>query len=151
LRRLDARALAAVAVVAVAAAAGGLGACQTVDLGAPPADLNACRPGQMFFIDQIWPNVLAKDYNGKHCYDASCHDNGKPLTLSVPIEAGAIPLPPDWSADYISASENMNCSNVKASQLLTVPSGVMGVHGGGTLFQPDGPEALLIEMWVSQP
>ena len=35
--------------------------CETVDLGKPPADINACRPSQEFFIDEIWPNFLAKE------------------------------------------------------------------------------------------
>jgi len=66
-------------------------ACQTVDLGAPPADVNACEPGQQWFIDQIWPNFLAQGYGGKHCYDVSCHAIGSPngLILTVPVEPGA--------------------------------------------------------------
>src|SRR5207253_5779326 len=47
-------------------------ACDTVDLGPALADVNACRPSQSFFTEQIWPNFLAKDYGGKHCYDARC-------------------------------------------------------------------------------
>jgi hypothetical protein len=128
-------------------------ACETVDLGTPPADINACRPGQQFFIDQIWPNVLGKDYAGKRCYDSSCHDNGKPLTLAAPAITMMvpIPLPMDWMANYISASEQMNCSNVKASPLLAIPAGIAGPHGGGKMFDPNGPEALLLQMWVTQP
>ena len=127
-------------------------ACQTVDLGTPPADINACRPGQMFF-ETVWNEVLGKDYGGKHCYDASCHDNGKPLTLAPPAITSMvpIPLPMDWRANYISASEQMNCSNVKASPLLAIPSGIAGPHGGGKMFEPNGPEALLLQMWVTQP
>ena len=34
----------------------------------------------------------------------------------------------------------MNCSNVAASKLLEYPSRLQ-VHGGGKLFEPDGPEA----------
>lgn len=132
-------------------------ACETVDLGTPPADINACRPGQQFFIDEIWPNVLAKDYAGRRCTDSSCHDtaSGRPLTLVTPqpIPGGGpvpIPLPADWAANYRSASEHMNCANVKASDLLTLPAGLR-THGGQKLFEPDGPEALLIQMWVEQP
>jgi hypothetical protein len=44
----------------------------------------------------------------------------------------------------------MNCSNVGASKLLEFPAGI-NVHGGGKLIEPDGPEALLIKMWISQP
>ena len=52
-------------------------ACETVDLGPPPADVNACRPSQAFFIEQIWPNFLAKEYDGgKHCSaDRDCVTN----------------------------------------------------------------------------
>ena len=57
-------------LVALALAAG---ACTTVDLGTPPADVNACRPGQQFFVDQIWPEILDKDYSGVHCSDSGCH------------------------------------------------------------------------------
>jgi hypothetical protein len=146
LRRLAIVALAAAAIGAGAAAAG----CSTVDLGTPPADVNACRPGQQFFVDEIWPNFLAKDYGGKHCYDSSCHNGGKALTIPPPTNPPAIPFPPDWAANYKSASENMQCSNVRSSPLLTNPSGVVP-HGGGKLIDPNGPEATLIQMWVTQP
>ena len=36
----------------------------------------------------------------------------------------------------------MNCSNVAASKLLEYPAGI-SAHGGGKLFEPDGPEATL--------
>lgn len=151
-RGAGARAVAAALVTAGAALAGALVGCETVNLGAPPADINACRPGQNFFVAEIWPNVLAKDYGGKHCYDAACHDvsSGRPLTLTIPMNAGAVPLPADWAANYRSASEHMNCTNVKASELLALPSGLR-THGGGKLFEEDGPEATLIQMWVGQP
>ena len=139
-------------IAAACAGAAAAAACQTVDLGDPPADINLCRPGQQFFVDQIWPNFLAKDYGGKHCYDGGCHDGvtGGSLALHVPTNPPAVPLPMDWLANYTSASQLMNCSNVKASRLLAFPSGGLG-HGGGMLIQPDGPEALLVQMWVSQP
>jgi hypothetical protein len=141
--------LAVAVAVAVAVTVAG---CASVDLGTPPADVNACRPGQQFFIDQIWPNFLAKDYSGKHCYDSGCHGDATTTMLRIPppTSVAAIPLPLDWSADYISASEAMDCSTVKSSALLMNPSGEV-VHGGGMLIQPDGPEAMLIEMWVTQP
>jgi hypothetical protein len=44
----------------------------------------------------------------------------------------------------------MQCSNVRASALLTNPSGQV-THGGGKLIEPNGPEATLIEMWVTAP
>jgi hypothetical protein len=148
------RALAGTAfALAVVACAVGTGTgCTSVDLGSPPADINACRPGQQFFIDQIWPNVLSKDYGGKHCYDSSCHDqaSGRPLTLQVPTSTPMVPLPADWMADYLSASEEMQCSNAAASELVTRPDGER-THGGGMLFQQNGPEATLLEMWVTQP
>ena len=77
-------------ILAVAALAL-LGACQTVDLGTPPADVNACEPGQQWFIDQVWPNFLGADYNGTHCYDSNCHGpNPKgQLALVVPAESPA--------------------------------------------------------------
>ena len=53
------RAVAAAAVLAVVSATGG---CSTVDLGDPPADVNACRPSQQYFYDQI-----AKLFAGGHC------------------------------------------------------------------------------------
>jgi len=127
-------------------------ACETVDLGKPPSDINACRPSQQFFIDEIWPNFLAKDYGGQHCYDATCHGGLAPnaLDLIVPTAAATIPLAGDWANNYRTATEQMNCSNVAASKLLEYPSGIR-VHGGGKLIEPDGPEATLIKMWISQP
>jgi hypothetical protein len=126
--------------------------CDTVDLGAPPANINACRPSQQFFIDQIWPNVLAKDYGGKHCYDSGCHDDaiGRVPVLAVPPanEPAAIPLPPTWEANYRAASREMNCANVEVSRLLHPAD---PTHGGKMLFTTTGPEALLIQMWVTAP
>jgi hypothetical protein len=127
-------------------------ACETVNLGEPPADINACRPSQQFFIDEIWPNFLAKDYGGAHCYDSTCHGGLAPnaLDLIVPTAAGTIPLTGDWANNYRTSTEEMNCANVAASKLLVYPTDIMD-HGGGMVIQPDGPEATLIKMWVSQP
>lgn len=134
--------------VTVAASAG----CDVVALGPPPAGVNACRPGQQFFIEQIWPNVLGKDYGGKHCYDSKCHDagSGRQLILTPPTSTGTIPFPPDWQSVYTSAAEQMQCSNVRASELLTRGSN-QRTHGGGKLFESSGPEATLLEMWVAAP
>ena len=127
-------------------------ACETVDLGDPPSDINACRPSQQFFVDEIWPNFLAKDYGGVHCYDSTCHGGLAPnaLDLIVPTAAATIPLTGDWANNYRTATEQMNCSNVAASKLLEYPAGIK-VHGGGKVIEPDGPEAGLIKMWISQP
>ena len=127
-------------------------ACETVYLGEPPSDINACRPSQQFFVDEIWPNFLAKDYGGVHCYDSTCHGGLAPnaLDLIVPTATPAIPLTGDWANNYRTSTEEMNCSNVAASKLLEFPSGLK-VHGGGKLIEPDGPEATLIKMWISQP
>jgi hypothetical protein len=138
-----------------AAAALGLSgaACDTVELGEPPADINACRPSQQFFIAEIWPNFLAKDYGGKHCYDSTCHGALAPnaLDLTDPMSVmGTIPLMGVWATNYMTVTEEMNCSNVASSKLLTYPGGI-NVHGGGKLIEPDGPEATLIKMWISQP
>jgi hypothetical protein len=149
-----AAALAALGALAVS----GLGACQTVDLGDPPADVNACRPGQQFFVDQIYPNVLDKDYGGKKCGDAACHAPGNQHALllvappagSTPMIVGGAITPTQLADDYTSAANQMNCANVSASTLLAKPSGLQ-THGGGMLFSPTGTEAQLIEMWVGQP
>jgi hypothetical protein len=131
--------------------------CETVDLGDPPSDVNACRPSQQWFVDQIWPMVLAKDGypGGVHCYDAACHGALAPNALDLiyydPAPPGPpIPLTGDPAADYVSVTEEMSCSNVASSKLIELPSGIK-VHGGGKLFEPDGPEATLIKMWISQP
>ena len=144
-------------MLALAVAAGALCAgCNTVDLGSPPADVNACRPGRQFFIDQIWPNVLDQDYGGKHCGDSSCHAPGNQhaLLLVTPSGPGSIMggviVPMEWESNYESAANEMNCSNADASLLLEKPSGLQ-THGGGMLFSSTGTEADLITMWVSQP
>ena len=118
------------------------------------AGMAACRPSQQFFVDEIWPNVLAKDYGGTHCYDSSCHGvlapNALDLLVQDPMPAGTVPLTGVWATNYMAAIEEMNCSNPSASRLLELPSGTK-VHGGGKFFEPDGPEADLIKMWVTQP
>jgi len=143
-------------VALVPALAGTLAAgCSTVDLGDPPADVNACRPSQDFFANGgLWDMFLDKDYGGKHCKDAACHSAGagRPLSLKIP-EPGTpvpLPLPANWMANYISATEQMQCSNVHSSPLLANPAGIVP-HGGRKLIEPDGPEATLIEMWVTAP
>jgi hypothetical protein len=139
----------------VLTAAVGVG-CETVDLGQPPSDINACRPSQQWFVDQIWPNFLAKDGypNGVHCYDAACHGalapNALDLMVPDPSVTPSIPLTGIWATNYMSVTEEMSCSNVASSKLLELPAGLK-VHGGGKLIEPDGPEATLIKMWISQP
>jgi len=128
-------------------------ACETVDLGPPPADVNACRPSQQFFADQIWPNVLSKDYNGMHCTDATCHGgaSNNSLRLLIPINpTPPVPLTMEWYDNYISATQQMKCTNVAASLLLEKPTTIQP-HLGNKLFEPEGPEAGLIKMWISQP
>jgi hypothetical protein len=143
-------------VAVLVALAGTLAAgCSTVDLGDPPADVNACRPSQDFFANGgLWDMFLDKDYGGKHCKDAACHGvgAGRPLSLKAPMTMSPVPLPlpADWMANYISVTEQMQCTNVHSSPLLTNPAGIV-THGGGKLIQPDGPEATLIEMWVTAP
>ena len=147
----------ALLLTTVVASALGSGACDTVDLGDPPSDINACRPSQAFFAAEIEPNFLAKDYGGKHCWDSACHgtlapnalDLTDPALLSPPMNP-PIPLTGDWATNYMSATEEMSCSNVAASKLLEYPAGIRN-HGGGKLMEPDGPEATLIKMWISQP
>ncbi|HTA19037.1 MAG TPA: hypothetical protein VK989_07075 [Polyangia bacterium] len=144
----------------VALGLGLLGAsCQTVDLGAPPADINACRPSESFFVQQVWPNVLAKDYAGRKCSDATCHDpsTGRPLSLIPspmpaldPTQPAPMPLPDDWANNYRSTTEQMSCGDVEASNLIEYPTATKA-HGGGQLFGPASPEVTTIMMWVTAP
>ncbi|HJZ88126.1 MAG TPA: hypothetical protein VKN99_23290 [Polyangia bacterium] len=127
-------------------------ACDTVDLGPLPADVNACRPSQQFFLDHVWPEFLAKDYGGKHCYDANCHDaaSRQALTIPPPTSPPMVPLPPDWAMVYRSATEQTQCTNAEASALVTHPDGQV-THGGGMLISPTGPEVTIVKMWVTAP
>jgi hypothetical protein len=133
------------------AAASGL-VCGTVDLGDPPADVNACRPSQRFFIERIWPELLDKDFGGKRCGDGGCHGAGSPrlLLLARPTAMAGVPLPPDWEMVYRATTEQLSCTNPTASALLTRPDGRQ-THGGEKLFEPDGPEATLVKMWIGAP
>ncbi len=142
-------------VAAASLLGAGLG-CQTVDLGAPPADVNVCQPGQMWFLSQVWPNFLAQDYNGAHCYDSNCHGpNPKgQLALINSSEPMTTPLQPEWAANYASASQLMNCSDPSDSRLLALPEGVQ-THGGGMLIDPNSTQGMqiisILNMWVTQP
>jgi hypothetical protein len=131
-----------------------LAGCDTVDLGAPPADINACRPSQQFFIEQIWPNVLAADYGGRHCYDTACHSTTSPrqMTLAVPPanEMAAIPLPPTWAQNYEKAADQMSCADVTSSALIRLPESAT-MHGGGVLFMPGSAQETTLKMWVTAP
>ena len=148
----------AAAIVAIAIAAAALAAapaCSTVDLGDPPADVNACRPSQAFFRDMIWSGFLDKDY-GKKCSDARCHDPASQRLLVVPAMLSAAPATTpfaggsDWDVAYRSATQQLSCTDVLGSELYARPSGLQS-HGGGMLFAPDGPEAMLLTMWVAAP
>jgi hypothetical protein len=129
-----------------------LATCGTVDLGPPPADVNACRPSQAFFLERIWPEFLNKDYGGRRCNDGGCHDAAgrQSLVLTAPASAPGLPLPADWAAVYRSATEQMRCTNVASSPLLTHPDG-RSPHGGMQLIEPEGPEEMLVKMWVTAP
>jgi hypothetical protein len=157
-QRRDRRWAAAVAAATALVAAGATAGCSTVDLGDPPADVNACRPSQQYFYDQICPNFLAMDYGGKSCINASCHGSqsmvGGALKIAltdctqdapptIPFVAGSA-----WFASYISTTAVMNCTDVTGSALYTKPSGQAAKHGGGKLFEPGGPELTLLQQWV---
>jgi hypothetical protein len=146
----------AVAVLAVAAFGG---ACQTVDLGSPPADVNACRPSQAYFVQVIWPEVLAKDYGGKKCFDSSCHDTVGRGSLALipnpqppldPTMAPPMPLPDDWAKNYRATAEQMSCADALSSKLVIYPTAT-AMHGGGKLFDINSPQVTDIKMWVTAP
>ena len=126
-------------------------ACGTVDVGPPLADVNACRPSQQYFVDQVWPNFLSKDYGGRHCADGGCHDSGsgRELVLTAPATPLMVPLSDQWTAVYRSVTEQMLCTNVSSSPLIARPDG-RETHAV-TLIQTDGPEETLVKMWVSAP
>ena len=136
-------------------------ACETVDLGKPPADINACRPSQEFFTTEIWPNFLAKDgyAGGAHCHDSACHGAGPPTRSSFtvppcvptdPTMLPPLPLTGEWANNYMSVTEQMNCANVAASKLLESPP-ASRTHGGGKLIRAHGPGGDPHQMWISQP
>ena len=143
-----ARRLSAILLAAALAAA----SCDTVDLGKPPAGVNECRPGPLFFTTDVWPKVLGASFGGKRCSDGGCHDAASPrqLVLPPPTSAPAVPLPPDWEIDYESAANQMQCANVSASELLARPTGLR-THGGGKLFDPNSDAAMTLLMWVNSP
>jgi hypothetical protein len=141
----------------------GAAGCQTVDLGTPPADVNACEPGQQYFVSTVWPMYLAMDYGGKHCFDSGCHNPGNLpiLTLTdISAEVAALPtplpnpLPPDILADYTQAAQMMSCSDVPDSKLLIFPENIQ-THGGGQLIDPNSQQAkdilAILMTWVSSP
>ena len=59
------------------------------------------------------------------------------------------PLPDDWAKNYRSTTNQMNCANVTASDLILLPTN-QRTHGGGQIFPPTAPEVTLITNWVSQ-
>jgi hypothetical protein len=140
-------------VVLLGAVAVAIGGCSTVDVGAPPADINACRPSQSYFVNEVWPNYLTKDYGGKTCADANCHGAGASSALKIPTPTSIPSLPllsgSDWFADYLSASQEMSCTDVTGSPLYEKPAGLLSSHSGGTLFAPGGPEFDLLQAWVT--
>lgn len=143
------RALAAIGAAWLGATTFG---CGVVDVGAPPADINACRPDQRYFVETVWPTYLTADYGGKTCADATCHGamSGNGLHLVTPTSTPSYPLlaGTDWYAAYLSASQEMTCTDVNGSKLYEYPSGLISSHGGGMLFAAGGPEFTLLMKWV---
>ena len=138
------------------AAAALAGACSTVALGDPPAGTNSCRPSQAFFVERVWGEFLSVPHNGKTCADSGCHDDSSGRLLRLvqpdPGDPTTVPLLPGstWELNYRSASQQMICTNVRASELFTRPAGLV-IHGvGGALIDPvNGPEGPLLDMWVA--
>ncbi|HEX3901719.1 MAG TPA: hypothetical protein VH853_02650 [Polyangia bacterium] len=150
-------------MLAAASLLGAASGCETVDLGAPPADVNVCEPGQQYFVSTIWPMFLGQTYNGKHCFDSTCHGSGTrtPMTLTdITMSIAGLPmpppnpLPPDILNDYTQASQQMNCSDVPDSKLLIFPENIQ-IHGGGQLIDPASQQAkdtlTALEAWVASP
>jgi hypothetical protein len=157
--------LAAAAAPTLALAGAG---CETVNLGDPPADINSCRPSQNYYVGNasadggalyggIWQNLLDKDYGGgKKCTNDACHGAASTNSLKLTMPTGCIPpgctvpipLTQEWATNYRATAEQMNCANVSASRLLTLPGGLVP-HGGQKLFDAaSSPEADLILGWV---
>ena len=135
--------------ISIAALAGsGLGGCDTVDLGPPPPELNACRPSETFFYERIWPEFLGKDFQGKRCGDRGCHDAASPRQLIIPSPTSppGQPLPEDWQLAYRSAADQVFCTNAAASPLAVRPS--QSGHGVGALIDAGGAEAAMVRAWV---
>jgi hypothetical protein len=137
----------------------GAAACSTVSLGDPPADINVCRPSQIFFVEHVWPEYLTANIASKNCGDASCHGgtvgNAGQLRVIAPTSTPTPTYPlaggSDWYALYLSAATEMNCNDVFGSKLFAFPAG-LSPHGGGKLFdQGDsvGTAAFaLLDAWV---
>jgi hypothetical protein len=153
-------------------------ACQTVDLGQPPSDINACRPSQSYYVFGpgaadagasdgggnmgIWTDVLTKAYDAggttRHCSDQACHGSGSTnsLKLAMPscLPAMAnmgctIPLPLTMEwADNYRATAEQMNCANVMSSKLIAMPGGIQPHGGGKLFDPAGPEASIIIGWV---
>ena len=87
------------------------------------------------------PVAWAADVEGKI---KSVDPTGKMITLD---DGTQLTIPPTLTVEKKALLPG---ANVKASKLLSFPDGVL-THGGGMIIQPDGPEALLVEMWVTQP
>jgi hypothetical protein len=113
----------------------------------------------MFFVSSIWPEFLGKTYAGNQtCGQSSCHDapSGRLLRVVEPASvSGAAPPPTfplapgsDWEIDYRSAVQQMICTNSRGSELYTRAAGLRS-HAPGKLIEPDGPEAILLDMWVA--
>jgi hypothetical protein len=143
-------------LVALLAAGGALGACSTVNLGTPPADVNTCHPSEQIFVERVFEEFLAVDFGGRSCGMGGCHQAGTariPLVPPMDPKPTLFPLLPgsQWETAYVAATRYMNCESPTASELYVKPSAAAG-HGGGMLFSPTDANgqaiaALLID-WV---
>ena len=155
--RTIAATIAAAGALAAAAAVGGavtVAGCSTVDLGDSPADINACRPSQRYFVDHIWPELLNMTFEGKTCGQSDCHGTqARQLVVIAPTSTPTppVPLPPgsDWETLYISTTRQLRCNNIRGSDLYTRPTGI-AKHDPGKLIDEATLEDLLLG-WVAAP
>ena len=66
-------------------------------------------------------------------------------TMPVPL-----PLPDDWAKNYRSATEQMSCSDVTASNLIVYPTATTRTAAASSSTST-APRRTTIEMWVTAP
>jgi hypothetical protein len=134
----------------------GVAGCDTVDTGpftGPPAGCNAPAP---FFVSDVWP----KYFDQYMCGKSECHDSssGHGFFRLQSLAGVTAPMPNDpintwptaWSANLLSAQQNVSCANPTSSLILTVPEGIGQPHPPGKVVTDTAAADQLFRTWLQQ-
>jgi hypothetical protein len=135
------------------------GACEIVDPGSEVGVAGRCVVSPQFYLERIVPEFLDK-HDCSNASEGGCHDidNGNSIFRLRDTSDTLPPLPTEplgawpeaWQLNFeATTAQLINCDNAELAPLWSEPAGGNTLkHGGGDVFDDDGPELELIEEWL---